>query len=1089
MTARIIARQGETMPDVDREIICGGFEQLERAFCAQVKRLHARDPLAPMVVLVPNRLLSRHLARALLECNGPHANIQFMLSGELAWKLAEEADPEGFAPEPPAFVTRLHLDRVAGEKLESLPYFRPLARRDGFHDAVLATIRDFEEAGLQRGDLLCVLDRLQSKGYLPRKLRELGILWEALDAFRARNRFRSEAEAMRVAAEAAPRCPWLAGLQAFLIYGFYDLNGAQQRMIGACADVARATAFFPFQDTPAYEYALPTLNWFRRSGFASRNADPAPAHKPPILARLSEALFSESTGAPDILEDRGDALELLSAPGETREAMELVREVVHPPESMGENPSRRFGILLRSAEEYPDLLRGVFMDVNEGDVGYLAKGGPLSRTPFGKAMLLLAELTGSAFPRVTVMDFLSLAIACGDADEAAVRRVARWNEVSMGAGIVEGTEWFERLGRFAADEAHASLRAEAEELAAVASDLFHCIQKIAAAPTWADWVAGLLEVADAYIPVSSDAARQSDRRAVHDVIGELAAVDCAGVSPTPDVLRKLLSECLEARRPPVGAFGRSEPAVLDLMSARGVPFDVVLVPGMVEKAFPASPRQDALLPDSERAVVNRVLVDLGMDAALPDKSRRRMEERLLFTLAVQSARKRLVLSWPRMDAQSARPRIPSHFLLTCMEALTGRVCDFDQLERAVRNGSAGRSVRLTRFDHSLRERCVSRIEYDLVALGKAVNDGAPEAMAYLVGEGGAFFSQAVKAESARYETPRFTEYDGVVESPEALALFAGRFPGGEHPVSATELEAYATCPMSYLFRRLLRAEPLEEPDHVATISPLHRGSLVHGVLWEFLSTVVKENALPLRAEHHDLLARIAGERLGRFERYAPTGYPLAWAIEKRNMLADLHAFLDHEIAERSGFAPRYFEVRFGMPAHDSEESDASSETPVAFDLDGETIRFCGKIDRVDADDGRRLVQVIDYKTGRAGHREHDSLEGGSALQLPVYLLAAKTLFPEFAPDEAAYFYATSRGEFKRTRFHWQAWPSLEKSFKTTVKTILHGIRSGWFYSPPEDTPCRFCDFRPACGLGRGAEFKWEADPGRVAAFRTMREGL
>src|SRR5206468_2525848 len=59
----------------------------------------------------------------------------------------------------------------------------------------------------------------------------------------------------------------------------------------------------------------------------------------------------------------------------------------------------------------------------------------------------------------------------------------------------------------------------------------------------------------------------------------------------------------------------------------------------------------------------------------------RERERHHFALAVGSGARRLVLTYPRVDAESGRPRVPSFFLLDLLTRVTGRRHDFTSLER------------------------------------------------------------------------------------------------------------------------------------------------------------------------------------------------------------------------------------------------------------------------------------------------------------------------------------------------------------------------------------------------------------------------
>ena len=109
--------------------------------------------------------------------------------------------------------------------------------------------------------------------------------------------------------------------------------------------------------------------------------------------------------------------------------------------------------------------------------------------------------------------------------------------------------------------------------------------------------------------------------------------------------------------------------VTDLMHARGVPFDVVVLPGLVEQGFPRVPRPDPLLLDEERRILNGRYPG---EAKVPEKGEGRLEEKLLFLLAARSANICLVLTASHLHPGTGAPRIPSSYLHETIRAVTGK---------------------------------------------------------------------------------------------------------------------------------------------------------------------------------------------------------------------------------------------------------------------------------------------------------------------------------------------------------------------------------------------------------------------------------
>ena len=1081
-----------------KTLLHGTFLLLEEALIAHVRAIRAASPLDPIAVLVPNRLLRLHLQRALADAGRPHANIRFLTFRNFADQLAGNVmRTNGLVPAP-RFFAELALAKIIQSHPDRLRYFGPVAEKEGFRRALLETFRDLKEAGLAPDDLeevRAALDRPKDRS-LQSKLDEILLLWSELESRHAQAGFHDDADLLAAAAEQAPRSPWLARQSRLIVYGVYDMNGLQRGLVEAVMSKKKPTVvFMPYRESPAFRYAAPLFAWFQARGFSPSSAAPRREVPRTDLDALQANLFSE-TAARQERRGPGRGVVLISAPGEEREAEEIVREVIHAADWAEGEPPPRTGILLRSRAPYGEILAEIAGQV--GLKGCIAAGPPLSSARPARALLRLVKLADGPMKRADVMEFLTAAPLQDPQDpdrQLPLSRIALWDQIGIEAGIIEGaTTWLSRLDALAArgerepdhgDEDREGRKASADvaEVRAFRDYLASFFDRLHGIRRQETWKAMADEAGKSFDEtVIADETTGNTRERLHD-IGRL---DKTGIPPTPTLLHSLLERALDEQNPPARNFGACEPLVADLMDARGVTFDTVILPGMVEKLFPRPPRPDPILLDAERKRLSSACERLRKPVVLPLKREAAGEEELLFALAAGSARRRLVLAWPRLDAAHGRPRIGSHFLLRCLEAVTGEPCDYEALERFVRNDSAGRFVRFSRQDPAVRDRAVGALEYDLSSLGKARRENTPDALLYCSYES-LFFARALAAETARWGSPSFSEYDGVIARPRLLDGVAKALHDPAVPVSPTRLEQYAKCPFAYLIKYLLNLEAVEEPEEAATISALDRGILIHGILWEFMSKTAADG--PVRPTMNDWprLEAIARRRFAVAERTRPTGYPLLWRIEQETILEDLREFLLREASAPDSFQPAYFEVRFGMRPHDREESGESTEAPVPFDLSpGARVLFRGKIDRVDIAPDRGVARIMDYKTGKARGLKDNAFDGGRALQLPIYLVAARRLFEEIPPGEAQYYYSTRRGEWKRTRFDSKNWPKKSKTLARILRTILDGIRGGLFYARPSDKECTWCDCRAICAHGRLSEFKWNADA-RCRAFNDMAE--
>jgi CRISPR/Cas system-associated exonuclease Cas4 (RecB family) len=223
-----------------------------------------------------------------------------------------------------------------------------------------------------------------------------------------------------------------------------------------------------------------------------------------------------------------------------------------------------------------------------------------------------------------------------------------------------------------------------------------------------------------------------------------------------------------------------------------------------------------------------------------------------------------------------------------------------------------------------------------------------------------------------------------------------------------------------------------------------------------------------------------------------TGRALIWQMDKRAIDEDLDRWYGHEVREaaRSPMRPGAFEARFGaMPyafGADGEDATLSSDEPLKLAAGGRELRLLGRIDRIDWDADRSAFRVIDYKTGKVG--EKGFLRRGEALQLPLYLHAASTLLrlPTEA-GESQYFYATSRGDFKRITISGRQMTEHHGDFARVLSTIADGVDSGYFAPNPQHSHCQWCDYKSVCDVAIDKIMKRKAGDARGDAYGALEE--
>ena len=217
--------------------------------------------------------------------------------------------------------------------------------------------------------------------------------------------------------------------------------------------------------------------------------------------------------------------------------------------------------------------------------------------------------------------------------------------------------------------------------------------------------------------------------------------------------------------------------------------------------------------------------------------------------------------------------------------------------------------------------------------------------------------------------------DEPLSDPRLLAELRGR------PWSASAMERFIACPVSWFVERVLRPGELE-PDP----EPLARGALAHAALKDAFEALRRETGsarlTPARLPRARELLADALEENER-ER-ALSVSPERRGAARRRLQADLERFLAQAAASGSALEPVALELGFGF-AEGDERGEASELG--AFEL-GEGVRLRGRIDRVDVGERGEAV-VYDYK-GKDPPPAARWIRDGR-LQVALYMLAVEEL--------------------------------------------------------------------------------------------------
>lgn len=713
---------------------------------------------------------------------------------------------------------------------------------------------------------------------------------------------------------------------------------------------------------------------------------------------------------------------------------------------------------------------------------------PLAARAAGRALTGLLALPELGWSRHAMLAWLNGVPVLHDGHRPPL---ARWERLSRDAGVVGGrAQWAERLqahsdeleadppgGREVTDERRTRRRRRAEQVGELRSFVLGLIDDIdagAAPRPWIDQAQWLRRLLDRLLGPSAHRRSwpEDERRAAERIelaIDRLGALSSVEPGPVPlDVVVRTLEVELEGDLGRVGRFGEGV-LVGPLSMGVGLDLDLVIVVGMAEGLVPSPPRDDSLLPDRERQV-------LGGALGLRRHGVGRQQRELLATLGSAEAH---VLSHPRGDLRRSSERVPSRWLLDAAGQMARH--RFWALDLA--DHQADWLVHVQSFDHGLRHLSVPATaqEHRLRAL---LADGADVSTPEVVDRLGDPVLSAGAALVRGRSSPRLTRYDGRLP---AGTVTSPADPEAARTASPTSLERWASCPFDYFLRTVLGVRELDNPEDALSITALDRGSLVHGVLEEFVSEILArppENQ-PVPGGRWSAADRARLQQLGeaacaRFEALGRTGRRVLWNRDRVEILQELNQTLTFEegVRQLEGSRPVAVEMAFG---------GTDEGPPVGLPLrDGREVRFRGMADRIDRTDAGGLL-VVDYKTGGdrgfASLSEEDPDQGGTRLQLAVYAAAARAMVGEpDAPVKAEYWFVSRKGGWQQRGY--SVTEAVEARVSETLGLIVAGIEAGVFPAHPTDqvgapfNPCASCDpdFLGVADMRRAWAAMTEADP-------------
>jgi RecB family exonuclease len=1034
--------------------------------------------IRPLVLLVPSVSAAVELPRRIAMGGRPLVGVYAMRVRDLARVLAEPevlgAGLRAWLPgHPPQIASRL-----LGERPDALP-LAPGLPRAPVAAALGRTLMALRLAGVDPSRVAALARRPGIGAEDEARLLSLGELYARFQES-VEGRFSDPATLLARAIEHLPRAAWLREAQV-LVAGDPELQPLEKDFLAALARVRPVRLLERERPLALQASSLP--EWADAHGIARAAAADTPLAPlfdgravPEGLRRLRTRLFEAPEGEPV----RDGSVELVTAPGEAAEVRAVVRRLLR--EADRGVAFEDMGVIVPRPEPYAPLFTDL---LDRLKIPYrLHPSLPLRTGRCARSLLLLLRCRGLG--RAAVMEFLTFAPLAVEAllGEGAVPHPAAWDEASRQAGVTSGYErWLLGL-RAHAETAHAEARGaddarreryerqarDAETLRRLVERLNLTLERLSGAASWPEWSARLLSALEEWIGTDRD------RQKLEEVLAGLAGLGPPDAATSREEMEAVLEAQLEDELLPAAEPRTGGLHVGALDAIAGLPFRVVAVTGLVEGGYPGTLRPDPLLLDEEREALEEPaaaapppradrprragqlsLFDLADEAPLPPARAsaprsprgpllpttqdRLLQERRRFHRALSQAGERLILSYPRADARTGRERMPSLFFAAAASVLAGRPLAALEMTASVGEDDLGTLDVGHAVDASERDRV------------RALRGGSEAVLA--IASGAPFFKGSQLAARAHW-TRELTPFDGRVDRlPPELArrLDPATAPW---PVSASSLANYARCGYLYLLRNVLGLEPREEPEERLWLDPLEQGRLFHEVAQLFLCERRDKGELPVRDDEpaRQRLLALARERVEVVIAGTPPRHRLWWQMRWRTFEDLLLKWLAREAITADRWTPTHFELPFGTRR--AQREGAAAGGPLVIDLgEGETLRVAGQIDRIDTQADGSLV-LRDYKTGRAPRDDGGVFRGGRELQIPIYVLATRMLFPDRRVDAAFLDYVNGG---RPVAFDPDTVTG--EDFKGLLRDMRRLIAEGSFVQEPSS--CKWCDFTAVCG--------------------------
>lgn len=824
-----------------------------------------------------------------------------------------------------------------------------------------------------------------------------------------------------------------------LVDGFARFSRTETAFLGALAEAGCQVVITLCWDEgreALFESTSATLRWL--SGQFEVQVEPVTL--PPdertsaAVAHIATHLFSAPSSTVHTAQSP-PALEIWEAPHLLAEAEMIAREIVHHHRNgmaWGE-----IAVLCRDIASVLPTIEATFTQFGIPTQRFEVQ--TLGEHPLVRTLIALLHLHERDYPREGVLQWFKsgyLPIEILEADRLRLLAVRR--------GVRSGATVWLRLAE--------QLERENSTVAPLLRTLIESTQSLSLAENPRQWLEILQRALNATRFGLSvlDGEEQDTLTQAMEVAQQVVSLLAQDAGGTPAEWARAVEQAWAVTPQKRSSSPRNAVWLLEATRSRPLRPRVVFVMGMQEGRFPRRMVEDALLRDSDRRWLNA-----HTGSRLPLSTDNAAMERLAFYQAATCASQRVVFSYSRTEGDHDVP--PSFYLRSLREIFPS-------------DGIMQRSLRLSDvtapLSHTVDEKDTERTLVD------SLFDINPHTRRMMGEEERLLTAQTLH----RWLTERgercrqWWRWRYLPDFPRLSTLLPHI---GNRAYSATELEELQQCPFRHFVRWEMKTRG--ERTHYAA----GQGRWLHAVLH--------------RRRHHP--EQPLDELLQEVAQQHPVDRPTG---ERHLLLQQLEemvrSVLEREQQVYTGFGLQtlWTEATFGPAVEEDEEPVEDAAPPLRLTLpDGERMRICGRIDRVDVCPQTGAAVLLDYKRNLPNQWWY-RVQSGDDLQTVLYVAALRqvwgltpaavavddalggkryrVLFTDTAPAELLQRLGKQPQEDYSVvqRVNGQRWKSIERTAAQKINELLHRLQAGDIRPIPGDH-CALCEYGGICRTVKGVD--------------------